>query len=103
VIPFKPAEDLWSTLVPMAATLLLLLAVAAAVLWYARRQGASFPIAGRERRLRVLERLALSRRAMLVVVEYEGRKYLIGQSGDQISLVAPADARPSAPSEHEPA
>ena len=76
---------------PVLALLLALAAVAVWALWYARRHGVPYQAAAGARRLRVLERLALSRRALLLVVEYEGRKYLIGQSGDQISLVSQAD------------
>jgi hypothetical protein len=35
----------------------------------------------------VLERLALSRGAALLVVEYDGRAFLIGQSGDRLALI----------------
>jgi flagellar biogenesis protein FliO len=98
VIPFKPAEDIFALLVPVAALLLALVAAAAAALWYARRQGggfAPFAAAGKARRLRVLERLALSRHAALVLVEYDGRTLLLGQSGERVSLIdgaAPKEA-----------
>ena len=101
MIPFKPAEDLWSTLVPVAAMLLVLLAVAAAAVWYARRHGVVLPVAGKERRLRIVERLALSRRAMLLVVEYEGSRYLIGQSGDELRLISRAAPPADAPAAHD--
>jgi flagellar biogenesis protein FliO len=87
--------------VPVVALLLALLAVAVCAVWYARRHGTAFQAAAGTRRLRVVERLALSRRALLLVVEYEGRKYLIGQSGDQLALISRADAAPGR-REHEP-
>jgi hypothetical protein len=76
-----------AALVPVAAVLLVLLAAAAAALWWARRSGAAPALPGRRRRLRVIERLALSRGAALVLVEYEGRTLLIGQSADRLSLI----------------
>jgi flagellar biosynthetic protein FliO len=83
--------------VPLLAVLAVLLAAAAAFAWYARRRGLSFPLQGRVKRLRVVERLALSRRSALVVVEYQGRTLLLGQSGDQITLISdPGSA------DHEP-
>jgi flagellar biogenesis protein FliO len=52
----------------------------------------------------VLERLSLSRQASLVLVEYDGRALLLGQSGERVSLLhgpegdaaAPADSRSAA-------
>jgi flagellar biogenesis protein FliO len=67
--------------------LIVLLGAAAALLWWTRRGGAAHPVPGRRRRLRVIERLALSRGAALVLVEYEGRALLIGQSADRVSLI----------------
>jgi flagellar biogenesis protein FliO len=105
MIPFKPAEDLLALLAPAAALLVALVAAAALVLWYARRHGGVVRFAaGRPRRLRVLERLALSRQASLVLVEYDGRALLLGQSGERVSLLhgpegdaaAPADSRSAA-------
>jgi flagellar biogenesis protein FliO len=106
MIPFKPAEDLLALLAPAAALLVALVAAAALVLWYARRHGGfvRFAAAGRPRRLRVLERLSLSRHASLVLVEYDGRALLLGQSGERVSLLhgpegaaaAPPDARSAA-------
>ena len=96
MIPFKPAEDLFALLVPVAALLLALLAAAAAALWYARRRGAGFAAAGKARRLRVLERLALSRHVALVLVEYDGRPILLGQSGERLSLIERGAAKDTA-------
>jgi hypothetical protein len=76
-----------ATLAPVALVLLVLLAAAAAALWWARRNGGAAAAPGRRRRLRVVERLALSRGAALVLVEYEGRALLIGQSADRLSLI----------------
>jgi flagellar biogenesis protein FliO len=71
----------------VAVLLVLLLAAAAAALWWAKRSGSAMTLPGRQRRLKVLERLPLSRGAALVVVEYDGRTLLIGQSGDRLSLI----------------
>jgi flagellar biogenesis protein FliO len=73
--------------------LIVLLGAAAALLWWTRRGGAAHPVPGRRRRLRVIERLALSRGAALVLVEYEGRALLIGQSADRVSLIERGAAR----------
>jgi len=87
-IPFKPAEDLFGMIGPALAVLAVLLAVALAVLLGARRFGFVTGKRGAASRLRVLERLVLSRRASLLVVEWEGRPLLLGQSGDQLRLIA---------------
>ena len=72
----------------MLAVLAMLCAVAGAVVWRARRRGVTFLSQGGRKRLRVIERLALSRRATLLVVEYEGSRLLLAQSGDQLSLLS---------------
>jgi hypothetical protein len=45
----------------------------------------------------VVERLALSRGAALILVEYEGRALLIGQSAERISLIERGAARAPEP------
>ena len=87
-IPFKPGEDLFAMIGPALAVLVVLLGVALAALLGAKRYGFTLGRPGAARRLRVLERLALSRRASLVVVEWEGRPLLLGQSGDRLQLIA---------------
>jgi flagellar biogenesis protein FliO len=82
-----------AALVPVAVLLIVLLGAAAALLWWTRRGGGALPVQGRRRRLRVIERLALSRGAALVLVEYEGRALLIGQSADRVSLIERGAAR----------
>jgi flagellar biogenesis protein FliO len=84
---------LWALLTPVAAILLAVLLAAWFSLWYARRKCIGLPGPGKGRRLKILERLALSQRSALVLVEYDGRPILLGQSGDRLSLVAGA-ARP---------
>jgi flagellar biogenesis protein FliO len=76
----------------VAVLLVLLLAAAAAALWWAKRSGRAVSVPGGRRRLKVLERLPLARGAALVVVEYDGRTLLIGQSGDRLSLIEPPAA-----------
>jgi len=88
MIPYKPAEDMWALLAPVAAIVLAVLLAAGFMLWYARRKGIGLHPPAKGRRLKVVERLALSQRAALVLVEYDGRAILLGQSGDQLSLVA---------------
>jgi flagellar biogenesis protein FliO len=87
-IPFKPAEDLFGMIGPALAVLAVILAVAVTALLGAKRFGFEVGKRGAAKRLRVLERLALSRRASLLVVEWEGRPLLLGQSGDRLSLIA---------------
>jgi flagellar biogenesis protein FliO len=87
VIPFKPADDLFATLGPLVLVLLVLTLAAAALLWYLRRNGVTLAVPGKARRLRVIERVALSRNAALVLVECDGRTLLVGQSGDRVSLI----------------
>jgi flagellar biogenesis protein FliO len=87
LIPFKPADDLLTLLIPVAVALVVLLAVAAAVLAVYRRGGIQLGGARAPRRLKVLERLAVSRRSALLLVEYDGRTLLVGQSGEQLSLL----------------
>ena len=69
--------------------LVVLAAIAAFAIWYARRRGVALPAPARRRRLRVVERLALSRHASLVVVEFDGKTLLVGE-GAQVSVL-PAD------------
>jgi flagellar biogenesis protein FliO len=100
-IPFKPAEDLFGMIGPAIAVLVLLLALAWAALLGAKRFGFAPGRRGAANRLRVLERVALSRRSSLLVVEWEGRTLLLGQSGDQVRLIASGDK--PATSEDKPA
>ena len=93
-IPFKPAEDLYSLLVPILVVIAIGLAATVAVALGARRFGGRFAMRGNPQRLRVLERLAVSRRAALLVVEWEGQRLLLGQSGEQLSLIAAAEKSP---------
>jgi flagellar biogenesis protein FliO len=90
-IPFKPPEDLFGMIGPALAVLAVMLAVAVAALLGAKRYGFAIGKRGAPGRLRVLERLALSRRASLLVVEWEGRRLLVGQSGERLSLIASAE------------
>jgi flagellar biogenesis protein FliO len=86
-IPFKPADDLFGMLLPVAIVLLVLAAAAVLAVLYFRRAG--LPLAGprQARRLRLVERVVLSRRASLLLVECDGRKLLLGESGDRLSLL----------------
>jgi flagellar biogenesis protein FliO len=88
VIPFKPADDLVTLLLPVAVTLVLLLAAAAVALALLRRRGA-LPGGRQARRLKLIERLALSRRSALLIVEYDGRPLLLGESGEQLQVLEP--------------
>lgn len=101
-IPFKPGEDLFAMIGPALAVLVVLLAVALAALLGAKRYGFTLGRPGAARRLRVLERLALSRRASLVVVEWEGRPLLLGQSGDQLQLIASGQKSATAAAAEKP-
>lgn len=86
-IPFKPADDLFAMLLPVAIVLLVLAALAVAAMFWFRRAG--LPLAGsrQARRLRLVERVVLSRRSSLLLVECDGRKLLLGESGDRLSLL----------------
>ena len=86
-----------AALVPVALLLIVLLAVAAAVLWWTRRGGGIHAVQGTRRRLRVIERLALSRGSALILVEYEGRSLLLGQSAERVSLIERGAARAPEP------
>lgn len=82
---------------PAALLLIVLLVAAAALLWWTRRGAGVGAAQGARRRLRVVERLALSRGAALILVEYEGRALLIGQSAERISLIERGAARAPEP------
>ena len=82
---------------PAALLLIVLLVAAAALVWWTRRGGVVGAAQGARRRLRVVERLALSRGAALILVEYEGRALLIGQSAERISLIESGAARAAEP------
>lgn len=82
---------------PAALLLIVLLVAAAALLWWTRRGGGVGAAQGARRRLRVVERLTLSRGAALILVEYEGRALLIGQSAERISLIERGVARAPEP------
>jgi flagellar biogenesis protein FliO len=90
VIPFKPADDLVGMLVPVLVVLLvLLLAAAWAALAALKRRGVLVPGGRQARRLRLVERLPVSRRSALLLVEYDGRPLLLGESGEQLRLLEP--------------
>jgi flagellar biogenesis protein FliO len=83
VIPFKPADDLAGMLVPVLVLLVLLLAAAVSALALLRRRGL-LPGARQARRLRLIERLPVSRRSAVLLVEYDGRPLLLGESGGEL-------------------
>lgn len=91
MIPFKPADDLVTLLLPVAVTLVLLLAAAAGALALLRRRGLLGSAGRQARRLKVIERLALSRRSALLIVEYDGRPLLLGESGEQLRVLEPGN------------
>ena len=95
-IPFKPAEHLLSLAGPSLAVLGALLVLAALVALLARRRG-PFAASRAARRLRVVERLALSRRASLLLVEVDGRPMLLGETAERLARLdlAPPDGEPS--------
>jgi flagellar biosynthetic protein FliO len=74
-------------LAPVAVALVGLLALAVAALALLRRFGNPFPGTAQARRLKLVERLAVSRRSALLLVELDGRTLLLGQSGEQLSLL----------------
>ena len=94
-IPFKPAEDLLALAGPAMIALVVVLAAAAGVALLLRRSG-RLPVARAARRLRLVERLALSRRAALLLVEVDGRPLLLGESGERLCRLdaAPVAAAP---------
>lgn len=94
-IPFRPEESFWAPLWPALAVLGALVLVAAAAAYGARRFGWR-RIAGAGRRLRILERLPVSRQGALLLVECDGRTLLIGQSGSSIRLVDRMESAPPA-------
>ena len=74
-------------LLPIVVVLLVLLAGAALALALLKRHGAPFGAARQGRRLKLVERLAVTRRTAVLLVEYDGRPLLLGQAGDHISLL----------------
>lgn len=85
-IPFKSAPDEWAVLWPVAAALGVLAVVAAAAVYASRRLG--WQTGARPgRRMRIVERLPLSRHCALVLVECDGRVMLVGQSGERVCLI----------------
>ena len=74
-------------LLPVAVVLVIVLAGAALALALLRRHGAPFAAARQARRLKLVERLAVTRRSAVLLVEYDGRPLLLGQAGDQLSLL----------------
>jgi flagellar biogenesis protein FliO len=86
-IPFKPDPDLWSSLWPMLVALAVLALLGIAAVLVSRRLG--WNAAARPgRRLRVVERLPLSRQSALLLVECDGHTLLVGQAGASIRLIA---------------
>jgi flagellar biogenesis protein FliO len=83
-IPYKPAEDLLTLAGPAMLVLVAVLALAAGAALILRRSG-RFAAARAPRRLRLVERLTLSRRAALLLVEVDGRPLLLGESGERLS------------------
>jgi flagellar biogenesis protein FliO len=80
---------------PIAAILLVLMAIAAFVLWYAKREGIRIRLPGVSKRLKVVERLTLSQRTSLVLIEFDGRTLLLGVAGDRISVVEASSPKPA--------
>ena len=83
MIPFKPADEVLSMLIPVAVTLIVMIAAAFVVLKFGKQR----IIASGARRMKVVERLSLSRRSALLLVECDGRTLLVGQAGDRLSLL----------------
>jgi len=91
LIPFKADEPFWTPLIQALVIVVVLCAIALAALWAAQRRGAlKIPLG--QRRLRVLERLVLGRGCTLVLIEYDGRRILVGQTAQMFSLLDSAPA-----------
>lgn len=80
--------------VPIGAVLFGVLVAAICVLWYAKRRGMRLRVPGSGDRLKVVERLAISQGATLVLVEYEGRRLLLGVTAAHLSLIEDRPAQP---------
>lgn len=94
-IAFKPQDEAWESLWLALALLVALALIAAAVVYVARRPGWR-PGERTGRRLRVLERLPVSRQGTLILVECDGRTLLIGHAGTSIRLIERMEPAPRA-------
>lgn len=98
-IAFKPEADEWAALWPVAAVLAVLVLVAVSAAIGARRLGwRAGAHAGR--RVRILERLPLSRQCAVLLLECDGRVLLVGQSGDRLCLIERGFEAGTAPAPH---
>lgn len=89
-IPFKPAtaDASWSG-AGLALVLVSLVAIAA-VLVVRKRLGLA-PVGTGQRMLRIVESQRLGPRALLSVVEYRGRHYLVSASDQGVTCLVPPD------------
>ena len=62
----------------------------------------SFRIRRRKRSLRICETLALGEKRLLAVVQFEGRRFLIGATNQSISLLERLDSQTAPPQKREP-
>lgn len=76
--------------------LLVSLAVIGAVLYLRKRLNLPMPGSGGQRLVRVLQSERMGPRALLSVVEFDGRRYLLAQGEHGISCVATGAIPPSA-------
>ena len=66
--------------------------------WYARRMG---PIAG-GRHIKVVDRIAVSKTGSVLIIDLEGRQYMLGVSDQNIQILKELDEAIPLPPDHMP-
>ena len=96
-IPFKQEAAAGGALPGGAIGVLLSLLAIAAVYWVRKRLNLQGGVAGAGAHLKVLETRRLGPRALLSVVEFGGKQYLLAQTEHGVNCLAtaPAEAQPA--------
>lgn len=76
-------KDMLSLLFALAGTIFVIALTYYCSRWYAKRMG---PLAG-GRHIRVIDRLGVSRTGSILIIEVEGKQYLVGASEGSINLM----------------
>ena len=89
--------DVLSMLFALVGTVCIIMLTYFASRWYARRMG---PIAG-GRHIKVVDRLVVSKTGSILIVDIEGRQYMMGVSDQNVQILMELDETIPFPSDQE--
>lgn len=89
--------DIFSMMFALIGTICIIVLTYFASRWYAKKMG---PIAG-GKHIKVVDRLVVSKTGSILIVEIEGRQYMLGVSDQNVQILMELDETIPLPPDHE--